>query len=214
MEMTPQEACLRLARYIALGVSEGEDAAAVRLRKALSMGELAMGLPDLGVWGPEHAKRKLPWRGLTIDIENPRGSRREGVGPDGPWSTLMLCDYGYIRKTQGADGDDVDVYIGPLLGTAQEVYIIHQRSAEHGFASFDEDKCMLGFPDAESAKRAYEAHYDRPDFFGGMSAVEVQDFVEHVKAHRRTPGSVPDSLRSAQDTASMLAAMLTSNLAP
>src|SRR5208282_3995907 len=47
--------------------------------------------------------------GLPICIETPRGMRRMGS----EWSVIMPADYGYIRQTQGADGEQVDCFVGP-----------------------------------------------------------------------------------------------------
>ena len=53
-------------------------------------------------------------QGLDIAIENPKGSERKGVGKDGEeWSVAMPSHYGFVRRTEGADGDQVDVYVGP-----------------------------------------------------------------------------------------------------
>lgn len=127
--------------------------------------------------------RKQKWFGLSIDIENPKGSWRVGTG----WSTFMNWDYGYIRKVAGEDGEELDVYIGPYPASAQEVYIVHQRKAPH-FDVWDEDKCMIGFPDAKAAKSAYESQYSDSAFFGSMEAFDVDYFVDYVKKHHKPPG--------------------------
>lgn len=128
--------------------------------------------------------RKMRWFGLTIDIENPKGTWRVGDG----WSTFMNWDYGYIRKVEGEDGDELDVYIGPNPATATHVYVIHQRKLPD-FVEWDEDKCMIGFPDGIAAKRAYESQYSTPSFFGAMDAYEAQEFVDYVKKHHKAPGT-------------------------
>lgn len=70
------------------------------------------------------------------------------------WAVTMPpgVHYGYIKRTEGADGDHVDVFVGPNpeLATA---FIINQKSANDG--KFDEHKVMLGFKDREAAKSAY-----------------------------------------------------------
>lgn len=128
--------------------------------------------------------RKQRWFGLTIDIENPKGSWR--VGHD--WSTFMHWDYGYIRKVGGEDGEELDVYLGPNIATAPQVFVVHQRKAP-SFTTWDEDKCMIGFPDARAAKLAYEAQYSDGGFFGGMEAFDTAEFVAYVKKHHKAPGT-------------------------
>lgn len=111
------------------------------------------------------------FQGMEISIENKVGSIREGVNADGtPWKTKFKYPYGYIRGSVGKDGDHVDCYLGPER-EAEQAFIIRQNVPETG--KFDEDKVMLGFPSAEAAKKAYEEHYDKPGFFGGMKAVSI-----------------------------------------
>ena len=95
--------------------------------------------------------------GLDIAIETPRGATRSGVDPDGqPWSVTQPADYGYIKRSQGADGDQLDVYVGPDP-QAQQVYVIDQRDANTG--QFDELKVMMGFPSQDQAVQTYQAAF-------------------------------------------------------
>lgn len=113
--------------------------------------------------------------GLRIVIENPVGSIRRWEMPDGTeGSTLMHYAYGYVDGVTGADGDDVDVYLGPELEPAW-VYVVHQQRAPE-FTAWDEDKVMLGFASADAARAAYLGQYDDPRFFGGMSTMSIDDF--------------------------------------
>jgi len=117
---------------------------------------------------------RLDFQGLKISIENAKGSVRSGVDQDGHgWSIKMLYPYGYIRCTEGEDGDHLDCYIGDAKESSR-VFIIHQNDPVSG--SYDEDKVMLGFNTAEQAKKAYTLHYDRPGFFGFMEEMEIEDF--------------------------------------
>lgn len=123
-----------------------------------------------------YAKRKMAWHGLTISIENEPGSVRKGNG----WKTKMLFPYGYINSTEGSDGDQVDVYIGPDE-SANTVYVVHQR--KYGdWERYDEDKCMLNFASEAAARAAYLKHYDDPRFLGPITAMPVDEFVEKAMA--------------------------------
>lgn len=52
--------------------------------------------------------------GLDISIENPAGSKRTYRNPDGSTGESTLkSHYGYIRRTQAKDGDQLDVFIRP-----------------------------------------------------------------------------------------------------
>ena len=90
----------------------------------------------------------------------------------------MNYDYGYIRETEGVDGDHVDCYLGDNEN-ARNVYIIHQKIP--GTDTYDEDKCMLGFNTLEEAKKAYFSQYDKSGFFGGVDTVPIEIFKENVR---------------------------------
>lgn len=128
---------------------------------------------------------KLFFQELPISIETKKGSIRTGIGKDGKrWSVVMKCDYGYIRGTEGADGDQVDVYIGqnPFAAYA---YIVHQKIPGSGKA-YDEDKCFLGFSSAENAREMFLSHFDSTttnpeDWYTGMTILSVAKFKEMLK---------------------------------
>jgi hypothetical protein len=61
-----------------------------------------------------YKKGHVKFAGLDISIENPQGSERRGKRPDGTeWAHEMSNHYGYIKRTTGADDEQVDVYVGP-----------------------------------------------------------------------------------------------------
>ena len=121
---------------------------------------------------------RTAFRGLNISIENKKGTIRRGVDSDGhKWAIKMNYDYGYIRGTEGVDGDHIDCYIGDNID-AKNVYIIHQKIP--GTDKYDEDKCMLGFDTLADAKAAYLKQYDKPGFFGGVDTVPFELFKQKV----------------------------------
>ncbi len=123
---------------------------------------------------------KTTFRGLPISIENRRGSKRYWYDPPTKRTgeTLMRWPYGYIRMTEGADGDHVDVFMG-AHEDAKSVYVIHQLKSP-AFKEPDEDKVMLGFLTARAAKKAYLLHFDSPKFYGSMTVIPIQQFVDHA----------------------------------
>lgn len=140
-----------------------------------------------------YKKRHRRFRGLDITIESPAGSVREGTGPNGKrWRTKMRLDYGYIRRTEGADGDHVDCYVGPDE-EAPNVYVVHQRKAGD-WQAYDEDKSMLGFPNKAAAVRAYLAHYDDKRFLGEVTVMPFDEFKDKVLATKDKPGMVKAAL--------------------
>lgn len=126
-----------------------------------------------------YQKGHVKWRGLDISVENAAGTVRTGEHPDGTsWSTPMLNDYGYIRRTVGTDGEHVDCFLGPDLD-APYVYIIHQR--KHGqWYTYDEDKALIGFISKRDALVCYLSHYDDPRFMGEISVMGADEFKRRV----------------------------------
>ena len=77
-------------------------------------------------------KRKVRFQGLPISIETEAGQTRSGTGADGKrWSVEMPTPYGYLKRTEGADGEQVDVYLGSN-GSAPTVYVVDQIDPETG----------------------------------------------------------------------------------
>lgn len=117
--------------------------------------------------------------GLNISIENPRGSVRSGTDADGKaWSHTMSDHYGYVRGTEGADGDHVDVYIGPKPESKQ-VWVVDQ--VHQGTGQFDEHKAMLGFTSKRDAIQAYKANFDKGWKVGPVKAMTVDGFKQWLK---------------------------------
>lgn len=136
-----------------------------------------------------YAKRKVRWNGLTISIENEAGTVRSGTGPGGKeWNTRMVYPYGYVNRSEGVDGDQVDVYLGPAPD-APMVYVVHQRRAGD-WEKYDEDKCMLGFASEGDAMAAYLAQYSDPRFLGPITAMPVSEFVAKVRATFESPAMI------------------------
>jgi hypothetical protein len=123
-----------------------------------------------------YRKGRFRWNGLEIAIENPRGSVRRGRDRDGnSWHITMPHHYGYIKQhISEADGDHVDCFMGNSP-ESETVYVVDQLDPKT--RSFDEAKCMLGFPSEHIAKTAYESAY-RGDWqgFGAITPMTVPEF--------------------------------------
>jgi hypothetical protein len=106
-----------------------------------------------------YKKGHIRMHGLMISIENPKGSTRTGVNSDGKrWENVMAHHYGYIRGSQGADSDQVDVYVGPDT-SSEKVWVIDQVNPKTG--EFDEAKVMLGFNSIGEATKGYFDCYNK-----------------------------------------------------
>lgn len=116
-----------------------------------------------------YRKGHVQLNGLAISIENPAGSRRRPEWPP------LKHHYGYIKRTEGADGDHVDVFLGdkaddPLL----PAFIVNQVNRD---GSFDEHKVVLGFPTEEAARAAYLANYTKGwTGLGSIRAMSLPEF--------------------------------------
>jgi hypothetical protein len=129
-----------------------------------------------------YKKGHVKLHALNITIENPRGSTRSGTAPDGErWTNTMDSHYGYIKRTDGADGDQVDVYLGENLDSAK-VFVVNQVDPQT--KAFDEHKVMMGFKTAAAAKRAYLKEYEKGwKGFGSMVPLSVDQFKEQIKTN-------------------------------
>ena len=120
--------------------------------------------------------------GYNISIENPKGSVRRGTSKDNdgnetPWETTMQNDYGYIRGTEGVDGDHIDVF---LSDTPEEgdVFVVDQVNKD---GSFDEHKVMYGFHSEQEAREAYLSNYE-PGWtgLGAITHVSKEEFKKWI----------------------------------
>lgn len=121
-----------------------------------------------------YRKGHVRFQGLDISVENPRGSERSGTRPDGTeWRHTMSDHYGYIRRTEGADGEQVDVYLGPDE-SSQRVFVVDQVNQQDG--TFDEHKVMLGYPDRAAAVAAYRSNFDKGWKVGPVTEMSLDEF--------------------------------------
>jgi hypothetical protein len=85
----------------------------------------------------------------------------------------MNHDYGFLRRGTGADGEGLDVFLGPDQ-KARNVHVIHQNNPDTG--KYDEDKVMLGWNDPDEARAAYLSNYDTPKFYRSMTVMPMATF--------------------------------------
>lgn len=131
---------------------------------------------------------------LPIHIENQVGSERTWHTSDGGTdSTWMRDAYGEIVGSEGADGDPLDVFVGPDPD-AEMVYVIEQQNPDTG--TWDEQKCMLGYSNRELAEAAYRLHYDRPErFYLQTNPMPLDAFHRWVGINRRAAAEESPPIR-------------------
>jgi inorganic pyrophosphatase-like protein/type III restriction/modification enzyme restriction subunit/ADP-ribosyltransferase-like protein len=117
-------------------------------------------------------------QGLDVTIENPKGSTRSGTDPDGKaWSQELKDHYGYIKRTQGADDEQVDVFVGEAT-ESEKVFIVNQHTKKpESIRRFDEHKIMIGYNTKLAATAAYNRNYqDGWDGLESIHEVSIDEF--------------------------------------
>ena len=129
------------------------------------------------------AMRSLRVHGLDVAIETAKGETRMGIGTDGkPWSVTMPAHYGFVKGTLGADGDEIDCYIGPERNS-EDVYIVDQADPDTG--AFDEQKVLLGFGTEAEALLTYQRGFSDGrgrDRIGAVHKLTVPAFRLQMRA--------------------------------
>jgi hypothetical protein len=143
-----------------------------------------------------YRKQHLDVQGLPVTIETAKGQERSGTAPDGTrWAVKMPADYGYVKRTRGADGDQIDVYLGSDR-SSDVVVLIDQKDLRTG--KFDEHKAMLGFKAVADAVEAYSK-----GFSDGRAQERVQDVtvmtMAEFKEWLRVPQTKPASTQGVGD---------------
>lgn len=126
-----------------------------------------------------YKKAHIRVHGLDITIENPKGSIRSGVDADGnEWSVVMPAHYGYFKRTEGADGDQVDVFVGDEL-ESRKVWVVDAIDQDTG--TFDEHKVLLAFDTRAAAVAAYKGSYQPGWKVGTVTETDIDAFKEWLK---------------------------------
>ena len=127
---------------------------------------------------------------FNITIEQPKGSVRSGVDANGrKWETTMHNTYGYIRGTEGVDGDHIDVFLSDDIDgwNGNNVFVVDQYNED---GTFDEHKVMLGFNTIEEAESAYLDNYEKgweKKHKIVVSPIPTENFEKWiVSSHRKT----------------------------
>lgn len=136
-----------------------------------------------------YRKGHININGLQISVENPVGSQRKGVDRDGKkWSVTMRHHYGYIKRTVGADTENIDVFVKDDTpeNFSGNVFIVDQIHPDSG--KFDEHKVMIGFASEQEARESYAANYAE-DWKGlkNISAVPIDEFKGWTRSEQNKP---------------------------
>ena len=142
---------------------------------------------------------------FDVTIENPKGSERSGTDANGKkWSVKMNNTYGYIRGTEGVDGDHIDVFLAEDMDKwdGKYAFVVDQYNPD---GTFDEHKVMLGFNSMEEARSAYLSNYEKGWENGRrivVARIKTDDFQKWVdSSHRKTKPFVYYVIAGAADVA-------------
>lgn len=126
-----------------------------------------------------YKKGHIKVHGLDIAVENPRGSERRGTDPDGKeWAHTMSDHYGYLKRTVGADNENIDTYVG-RNPESEQIFVVDQIDQKTG--RFDEHKVMMGFNSQEEAIQAYSSNFDDGWKVGPVRAMSKDEFKTWLK---------------------------------
>jgi len=138
-----------------------------------------------------YKKGVVDFAGMKVAIENPKGSTRSGIGPDGkPWSREMSHTYGYVKGTEGKDGDAVDAFLTGKPDTGK-VFVINQIDPATG--KLDEHKSVLGADSQQEAEAVYRANY--PKGWRGLGSIaempteKFKEWLDSGNTNRAVPGA-------------------------
>lgn len=122
-----------------------------------------------------YQKGHVTLHGLDVAIENPAGSRRR---PDWP---ELKDHYGYIKRSAGKDGDQVDVFVNPARPESGKVFVVDQVDPDTG--EFDEHKAIFGAESMDEARRIYLRNYE-PGWQGegGITEMSPETFKKWVRS--------------------------------
>lgn len=125
-----------------------------------------------------YLKGAINLHGMDIAVETPKGETRAGTAPDGTeWSNVNpIADYGEVKRTTGADGEGVDVYIGSNP-KSEKAYVIDQVDPKTG--KFDEHKGVVGADTPQQAAEIYDEGFSDgsgPERLRSIKEMPVEEF--------------------------------------
>ncbi len=136
-----------------------------------------------------YAKGHARIAGLDVSIENPAGTKRRPEWPP------LNHHYGYIKRTEGNDGDHVDVFLTDRAeDTTLPVFVVDQTNRN---GAFDEHKVVMGTASEEEARAAYLSNYAKG--WNGLGAI-TQMTLDEFKAWVRDPSKTKAPVGSLRET--------------
>lgn len=126
-------------------------------------------------------KETINLHGIPICLEWREGDKRKYYNHDPlkpksngsvDYDQKMKADYGYVKGVIDADGEELDVYVGPNR-ESEKVFVLEKMRRTDN--SFDENKVMLGYDSMAEAKKSYLQHQGK-DEMGKVTEMTVPVF--------------------------------------
>jgi inorganic pyrophosphatase len=151
-------------------------------------------------------KETVNIHGIPIALEWRKGEMRKYFNHDPlksrsvgkiDYNQKMHADYGYVKGVIDADGEELDVYLGPNR-ESEKVYVLEKLRRTDG--SFDENKIMLGYDSLKEARASYLQHQGN-DELGKVYELTLQlfkqKFLRKNKFKKHGSGDSNEALRLA-----------------
>lgn len=143
----------------------------------------------LGI-GPqdEEVKKRTRFAGMPVNIEFTGGSTRYWHDDKGKveWQHTFKHDYGHFPQVIGADGDHLDVYVGPHDHKAAPTVFVLDKRKKDG-KTFDEHKVFVGFKSPEEIRSEVTDGWKHPSQVGKFREMSLADLKAQVRAGKFTP---------------------------
>jgi inorganic pyrophosphatase len=129
-------------------------------------------------------KQSISYNGVKIGIEWPKGSVRKYANSN--FRKFMYAGYGYIKKTNSEDGEEIDVYLGdekesPIIYRVEQLKSPYEAKKTGGtaYVTHDEYKFMIGFTSKEEAIKVYTKCMSKR-FLGKVTELSWDKFKELI----------------------------------
>lgn len=182
-----------------LAIATGEDIsnvldaeeikAALKRSKKLALKQPSTAEPQAKNDDATPTKRILKWNDFEIGLQYLPFENRHG--------RVLPAGYGHFRKTKGADGMAVDVYVGTQL-SSPKVFVVDQLIN----GEFDEEKMIIGVGTIEQAEAIYTSAMPR-EMMGGIREISLEQLAEYrttietkADAETFTPSSSDDDFQN------------------
>lgn len=143
---------------------------------------------DAQIEAGNYKKGHVNIQGIPVTIETPAGAVRRGVSEGRQWESKMPAGthYGEVKRTVGADGERVDVFVGPHPDSD---FVMVLDQVDPFTKEFDEHKALIGYRNVREATEAYIKAFDSqgPERIGGLTPMTVKEFKEWLKGNTKRP---------------------------